>query len=255
MLGASGRLAFRPGRASAVVVSRPARVPAQEPGYPFTRYDGRLVFVRVFFEANSPPRGPFYTREPPWHHDYPYAETGLMSILGDATYTRVVRGGNVLRASDPELNRFPVAWLAEPGYWTPDEKDVANLRAYLLKGGFLIFDDFSSPDLPNLLEQMRRIVPELRPMELDGSEPIFHTFFDIRPDELDVHSYRSRREPERYLGYFEGNDRSRRQLAILDVNNDIGEFMEYSDRGFSPVSTTNEAFKLGMNYMIYALTH
>lgn len=227
----------------------------QQPGYPFTPYDGRLMFVRMYFETRVPPHGRFYSRETPWHHDYPYAETNLTSIVGDVSYARVLRGGNVIAASDPELMRFPVAWIAEPGYWVPDEKECANLRAYLHKGGFLIFDDFSSDDLPHMEEQMRRIVPELRPLDLDGTEPIFHTFFDIQPQQLRLGGYRARREPERYLGYFEGNDRTRRQVAIVDSNNDIGEFMEYNDTGFNAVDDRNYAFKLGVNYLLYALSH
>ena len=49
-----------------------------------------------------------------------------------------------MRFSDPELFKFPVAYLVEPGFWYMSESDVTNLRAYLLKGGFLIVDDFPS---------------------------------------------------------------------------------------------------------------
>jgi hypothetical protein len=257
---AAADFAFSAARGAAAA-DRPAdaaardAAPPQQPGYVFTPYDGRLMFVRVYFEPKVPPHGRYYSREPAWHHDYPYAETNLTSIVGDVSYARVLRGGNVIAAGDPELMRFPVAWIAEPGYWVPDEKECANLRAYLHKGGFLIFDDFSSDDLPHLVEQMRRVVPELRPIDLDGSEPIFHSFFDIAPQQLRLGGYRARREPERYLGYFEGNDRTRRQVAIVDSNNDIGEFMEYNDTGFSPVDDRNAAFKLGVNYLLYALSH
>jgi hypothetical protein len=62
-------------------------------------------------------------------------------------------------------------------------------------------------------------------------------------------------ETPEYWGYFEGNDASRRMLAVVNYNNDIGEFMEYSATGFFPVDLTNEAYKLGVNYIIYAMTH
>jgi len=44
-------------------------------------------------------------------------------------------------------------------------------------------------------------------------------------------------------------------MAIVNYNNDISEYWEYSDRGFAPVTDTNEAYKLGVNYVIYGLTH
>lgn len=232
---------------------------AQEPGYEFTPYDGRLMFVRMYFPADLSSGhtawGYGTYREPPWHHDYPHSETNLTAILKDVTYIRALKGGNVIADEDPQLLRFPVVYVSEPGYWTPTEKGVANIRAYLRKGGFMIFDDFSSIDLPHLLDDLRKIVPDLRPMEMDGSEPIFHTFFDIAPDSLELHGYRGRRERERYMGLFEGNDRRARQIAILNVNNDVGEFMEYNETGFSSVNMTNEAFKLAVNYYVYAMTH
>ena len=229
---------------------------AQEQGYPFTPYDGRLVFVRIFFEAQLGSYGRFRGGEPPWHHDYPYAERNLTSILAEISRTRAyTEGGNVFSLADPELFRFPVAWLAEPGHWNPSDDEAENLRAYLLKGGFIIFDDFDGPDLDRLVQTMARVLPGLRPIRLDGTEPIFRSFFEVQPYELEFQSYRSAREREQYIGYFEDNDRNKRQIAILNHNNDIGEFMEYSATGFSAVNMANEAYKLGVNYIVYALTH
>jgi len=237
----------------------------QEKGYPFEPYDGRFQFARIYFDAERPQNSGGFRRgrafdcsrggEPCWHHDYPYAEQNLTALLNEVTTARAFVGGNVLRASDPELHRFPLAWLAEPGFWVPDADEVENLRAYLLKGGFIIFDDFGGDDTQHLLQQMTRIVPELQPMLLDGSEPIFRSFFEIEPANLQLHSYRAEREGERYIGYFEDNDRSGRQLAILNADNDIGEFIEYRETGFAPVDMTNEAYKLAVNYIMYALTH
>jgi hypothetical protein len=109
--------------------------------------------------------------------------------------------------------------------------------------------------MQQLVQTMARVLPELRPIRLDGTEPIFRSFFEVQPYELEFHSYRASAEPEQYWGYFEDNDRSKRQIAILNHNNDIGEFMEYSATGFSAVNMANDAYKLGVNYIVYALTH
>lgn len=235
---------------------------AQEKGYPYQEWDGRVIMARLYFEADAGGGFGFRGGEPPWHHDYPQAERNLMSIVREVSFARGFAGhSNVLRVGDPLLHRFPLAWMAEPGLWTPSDDDVRNLREYLLKGGFIIFDDFggrrrgAGDELDHVLRQMARVLPGLQPLELNGSEPIFHSFFDIDPAALVLHSYRATREGERYIGYFEDNDRNGRQLAILNANNDIGEFMEYSATGFFPVDITNDAYKLGVNYIVYALTH
>ena len=54
---------------------------------------------------------------------------------------------------------------------------------------------------------------------------------------------------------FANNDRNGRLLAVVNYNNDIGDFWEFSDRGWLPVQATNEAYKLGVNYVVYSMTH
>jgi hypothetical protein len=66
-----------------------------------------------------------------------------------------------------------------PGYWTMNDEGAASLRSYLRKGGFLIFDDFRGAHWSNFEQQMRRVVPEGRLVELDATNPICHSFFEI----------------------------------------------------------------------------
>jgi hypothetical protein len=238
-----------------------SRSPGDAPCYspeecPRAPYDGRFTFVRVYFDA----RGGFGrggSREPPWHHDRPFAERHLSSIMREISLVRTFdgpTGGNVFALDDPEIFRYPVLWLSEPGMWVPSEEEAESLRAYLLKGGFMIFDDFGGRDMQNLVEQLRRVLPELQPQRLTGEEPIFRSFFDIELNALTINQSNRRSAPE-YWGLFEDNDRTKRQLVIMNNNNDIGEFMEYEPRGFYAVDMSNDAYKLGVNYMVYALTH
>ncbi|CAN5436435.1 hypothetical protein BH23ACI1_BH23ACI1_09140 [soil metagenome] len=225
---------------------------------PRTPYDGRFTFVRVYFPAGGGAGlagfGGF-GGEPPWHHDRPDAERNLSSIIREITFLRTFdgwHGGNVFALDDPEIFRYPLLWLAEPGYWQPTTSEAEALRTYLLKGGFIIFDDFRGPHWHNFEAQMRRVLPELTPIRLMGDEPIFRSFFEIDMHALRVAAYSD--TPE-YWGFFEDNDPTKRQLAVVNYNNDIGEFMEYSDTGFAPVDIANEAYKLGVNYVVYAHTH
>jgi hypothetical protein len=226
---------------------------------PLTPYDGRFTFVRVYFDT----RGGFGGRfrgggEPPWHHDRPHAERNLSSIMREISLTRAFdgpTGGNVFALDDPEIFRYPVIWLSEPGYWVPTEEEVEGLRAYLLKGGFMIFDDFGGRDMYNLVAQLRRVMPELQPIRLTGSEPIFRTFFEIDLSTLSFDRGYRAALPADYWGLFEDNDPTKRQIVVMNNNNDIGDYMEYSNTGFFAVDLSNDAYKLAINYMIYALTH
>ena len=63
------------------------------------------------------------------------------------------------------------------------------------------------------------------------------------------------RPPPTFWGYFEDNDQQKRLLALANYENDIGEYWEYSDTGWFPIDLTNDAYKFGVNYVIYSLTH
>jgi hypothetical protein len=226
---------------------------------PRTPYDGRFTFVRVYFDTRGGGFGGCrMSREPPWHHDRPNAERNLSSIMREISFTRTFdgpTGGNVFALDDPEVFRYPVLWLAEPGCWVPTDDDAEKLREYLLKGGFMIFDDFGGRDMYNLIAQMQRVLPDLQPLRMTGEEPIFKAFFDIELSALAINEQGYRDGTPDYWGLFEDNDPSKRQLVIMNNNNDIGEYIDYDATGFYPVDLANEAYKLGVNYMIYALTH
>ncbi|HEX7089481.1 MAG TPA: DUF4159 domain-containing protein [Longimicrobiales bacterium] len=223
---------------------------------PNTPYDGRFTFVRLHFDAGRRAMGTGYygsRGEPPWAHDYPRAETHLMKILKEITFVDpYMDGGNVFGMQDTELFRYPVLYISEPGFWAPSEKEMEAFRNYLLKGGFAIFDDFSGWDLDYVLELLERMLPGLRPLPLTGSEPVFDSFFDIDIATLAVDSYGG---GIRWYGVFEENDRSKRMMAILAGNGDIGEAWEFSDTGWVPIDISNNAYKLGVNFIVYAMTH
>lgn len=215
-------------------------------------YDGRMTFVRLRYGSAVGAYG--VRREPPWAHDYPTAERNLMLILNEITLVRpFLEGGNIYATDDPELFRYPVAYMSEPGAWTASDAEIEGLRRYLLKGGFVIFDDFRGYDLENFAAQMHRVLPGARLIPLDATHPIFHSFFDIKS--LDFVQMYDRGLPPIFYGIFEDNDPAKRLMVIANYNNDIGEYLEYSATGLVPVDLSNEAYKFATNYIIYAMTH
>lgn len=220
---------------------------AIEPNVP---YDGRLTWVRIRYGPAE--TGRFSRGGPPWSHDYPRGERHFMKIIGELSTTRTrTQQSNIMALDDPQLSRFPIALMAEAGYWRPTEAEVLGLRRYLAKGGFLIFDDFTDRDWMNLASQMLRVFPTLRPIQMTADHPIFDAFYRITSLEY-THPYYGL--PSSWYGWFEDNDPTKRLLAIADYNNDLSEYWEFSDTGMFPIDRSNEAYKIGVNYVIYALT-
>ena len=215
-------------------------------------YRGQLVFTRIRYGPSADAFSYFGGRST-WSHDYPRADLHLSRLLSELTTIDAnVSSTNVLTLDDPELFRHPIAYISEPGFWTLSDEDAEALRIYLLKGGFLIFDDFENEQWYNFEAQMMRVVPDHRLVAIDVSHPIFQSFFEMRT--IDFPHPLVNVMPT-YFGIFEDNDPAKRLMAIVNYNNDIAEYWEWSDEGWFPIEITNEAYKLGINYMVYALTH
>jgi hypothetical protein len=238
---------------TAAAVAQGQRFGYGNPIQPNAPYDGRFTFVRLRY---GPPVD-FASQRIPWSHDYPEGEHHFMQIMNEVTYLRPhLDGSNVLALDDPALARYPVAYMAEPGFWALTDEEATAFRAYLRKGGFVIFDDFAENrgGWDAFAAQMNRVIPGASWVALDGSEQIFHAFFEIPSPHDFLPPYNRGLQPIFY-GLFEDNDPTKRLLAIANYNNDISEYWEYSNTGFAPISETNEAYKLGVNYVIYGLTH
>jgi hypothetical protein len=215
-------------------------------------YDGRFIFARIKFTPSS---GSYGRRsDVKWDHDYPRAERNLARIIEALTNIEpYMSGGNIVNIGEEELFKYPWAYLCEPGYWTMTEEEEENLRNYLFKGGFLVIDDFFGNHWYNFERQIRNLLPGYDLVQLDSSHPIFHTFFDI--DDLSKLVTGRYGVPPKYYGMYEDNDPGKRLLLIVNYDNDIGDFWEWSDQPYVSIDLSNEAYKLGINYIIYAMTH
>jgi hypothetical protein len=222
------------------------------PVLPNPEYDGQFTFARVRYG----PETPYVGQSVPWSHDYPEGERHFMQILDRVSFIRPkIEHTAIVGLDDPELFRYPVVYMAEPGFWQISPAEADAFRAFLLKGGFVIFDDFSEQrgGWANFEYAFRKVLPGAQFFDLDASHPVFHSFFEI--DSLDIlpQAYDVGRPVLRAV--FEDNDPARRMLAMINYNTDISEYWEEGGRGFRPVWETNEAYKLGVNYVMYSLTH
>jgi len=216
-------------------------------------YDGRFVFTRIRYQGPGFGEG-FFGGGSRWSHDYPAADFYISDALDTLTRMRVNEAStNVLELEDPRIFDNPILYISEPGYWRISDKGAANLRLHLLKGGLVIFDDFEHQDeFDNMAAQMARALPERRWIKIDIRHPIFHSLFDLK--KLDVPHPTVDVEPD-YRALFVNDDPNDRMLALANHNCDIAEYWEWSADERFPVDVTSGAYQLGVNYIIYGMTH
>ena len=220
-------------------------------------YDGRFVFLRVNYE--TAPGGFWYGGLPAWSHGYPLAEQNLMKIMNELSFFNAHEEINTLALDDPDLFKYPIAYIIEVSWWTLTDTEAAALRLYLQKGGFLIVDDFKrpgdfgSPGWEVFEANMQRVLPGARFFEMNATHPIFHSFFEINDLSIIPQAYNAGQPI--FRGVYEDNDPSKRLTMIVNYNTDISQFWEWSGQGFRPIDETNEAYKLGVNYLVYGMTH
>ena len=218
-------------------------------------YDGKFVFVRMFYNVGFGGGGfGGRGRLPPWAHDYPEGEQHFMKILTTVTNVSAhVDETSVIDFGDPDMFKFPVIYLIEPGYWYPTDEQVVALRLYLAKGGFMIVDDFPSGAWSNFEAQMARVLPEGQWQDLDVTHPIFHTFFEVAS--LSMPTAYALGDHPIFRAMYEENDPKKRMQIMVNYQNDISEFWEFSQTGQYAIDETNEAYKVGVNEFMYGITH
>jgi hypothetical protein len=223
-------------------------------------YDGRFTFVRVRYTPG--PGGYWPGDRPSWVHGYPLAEQNLMRIMNEISLIDAHPDDiNVVTLDDPDLFKYPIAYIIEVGWWTLTDRETDALRMYLEKGGFLIVDDFKVAGWRGLPgggwqpfeDNVKRVLPGVKFFDMDPADPIFHSFFEIKTLDNFPQAYTSGNAI--FRGVYEDNDPHKRLMMIVNYNTDISQYWEWSGRGLRPFDDTNEAYKLGVNYLIYGLLH
>lgn len=225
------------------------------------KYDGRFTFARLSYVTNSP-SGYYYGGRPAWAHGYDLAERNLMQILNTLSTTHPrLEAGVVLNLDDPELFKYPLSYMTEAGFWGLTDKEALAFRKYLQKGGFVIFDDFRDDNrggggYANFKANMERILPNVRMVDLTPRDPIFHSFFDINSFSVLVNAYDRGNNGHPVLqGIYEDNDPTKRLVAMINYSTDVAQFWEFNGQGMRPMDGANEGYKMGINYLLYAMTH
>ena len=199
-----------------------------------------------------------------WDADYQY-----MWGIQRMTNTRLYMEPHPMGIMDPNLSKFPYIYAVEVGQMELSKEEAARLREYLLRGGFWHCDDFWGLRQWNQFEaQIQKIFPDRQIVDIPLSHEVFHTFFDIQeilqPPNIRNgrnYSYSNGQAPTweqsddtvpRVRGVFDDNGRL---MILITYNSDLGDAWEWMDDPDYPALFTGYAYRLGMNSIIYAMTH
>ena len=221
-------------------------------------------FVRIKYTPQFRPGSNYrfdYWGEP-WAIDAPAAEQNLSRRL--KTVTAIEVGDPlVLTLEDPTLWQYPWIYFVEPGNLRLQEPEVPILREFLLRGGTATFDDFHGPfEWENLVRELQRVFPDRRIVDLPATHPIFTCFYkiDAYPQIPGLGSFLSGRTWEKggFVPHLRAvlDDRER-PMVLINWNTDMGDGWEWSNAEEYPgyIRNTREAYRMGINEVVYALTH
>jgi len=212
----------------------------------------KFTFARVKFGGPVIPGEELGDRGPYWSHDYPDAGLHFAKIVSELSKLRVTldTAEPIFRFDDPDVFKYPFVYLCEVGHMTLTDEEVAGMREYCLRGGFVLVDDFrQSWQMRNFMYYLKQAFPEFEMKELDVTHPIFNCFYSIKT--LNVKQPYDRGKPY----FFALSDKHDRVMMIINYNNDISDFWQWSDNTVYPIDDTNEGYKFGVNDLFYALTH
>jgi Domain of unknown function (DUF4159) len=196
-----------------------------------------------------------------WSRDYPKADRQFLMALKRLTRIQMRPTEQVVDLDSDDIFNYPWVYAVQVANWTFTDAEAKRLREYLLKGGFLMVDDFHGTlDWDRFMAAMRQVLPD-RPVEdLRDSDEIFHVLFDLSnrfqvPGEQYVWSGRTY-EKDGYVPKWRAirDDKGRIIVAICH-NMHLGDAWEWADMPEYPEKFASMAFRVGMNYIIYGMTH
>jgi hypothetical protein len=207
-----------------------------------------FVFARLHYNA-------IYRGGGGWYHDYPNAEEHILQIMKEASGINVdPRSYRLVELSSPEIFRYPFLYISEPGEMGLTDEEVVNMREFILRGGFIMIDDFDEhdwpPSLPNLKQNLKRVFADREMFVLPDDHPLLRIYYDI--DNLNV------RHPmmPQMKGIFYGFPNEHGDICmIICYNNDVGDYWEWIDQPRYALKPAAESLRLGMNFIMYAMTH
>ena len=196
-----------------------------------------------------------------WRRDYPKADFDCLIALRRLTRIHSPSPLNVADLTSDHLFDYPWIYAVDVNTWTFTEQEAKRLHDYLLKGGFLMVDDFhGTEDWQHFMAGMRMVLPDATVEDLKDEDEIYHVLYDINekfqiPSEVYVNTGRTF-EKDGYVPKWRAirNSHGRIMVAIC-ANMHLGDAWEWADSPEYPEKFSGLAFRIVLNYITYAMTH
>jgi hypothetical protein len=201
---------------------------------------------------------------PWWAIDYPEAEFHLTRGLSRLTSLDVADDSRHLALTDDAIFDYPWLFAQQAGRWSLSDEEIGRLREYVLRGGFVVIDDFHGEfDWQVMSDVLRRAFPEWPITRVSESHPLMEVLYDL--DQASQipgrrHLYRAANGdieaqlwgPAEWHGV---HDEAGRLVVAINYNMDMGDAWEHADDPVYPLPMTSLAYRFAVNYVVYAMTH
>lgn len=223
--------------------------------WPRDAFAQEFSFARLVYSQSA------FDDWPRWRADWPEAETHFNQGLDRLTRVDVAPDGVLVRINDENVFDYPWLYVVEVGSMTLSSDEIAMLREYLLRGGFMMVDDFHGIyEWEQFEAVMTQVFPSRRIEELDESNEVFHVLYDLEEREqipgiralMNNRTYEKGGRIPRWRGIY---DEQGRIMVAINFNQDMGDAWEHADDARYPATLTAQAYRLGVNYVLYAMTH
>jgi hypothetical protein len=187
-----------------------------------------------------------------WSHNYPSSDQNLNEFISNATRIDVdLLSFKIVDLGSPEVFDYPFAYVSEPGEMELTDQELGNLREYIDRGGFILMDDFDGPwQLDQMLSQVRRAFPDKYFGPVSPSHPAFSIVLGLE----NLEGMSAYVPGENIVYYGLSNDGDDLTIAA-GHNNDLANFWDWYDDGRYPLKPAADAFRLGINMIVWAMTH
>jgi hypothetical protein len=221
-----------------------------------------LEMARLIFDTNvTSTWGP---GRPWWAIDWPDAEAHFIDGVLRYTTIDIATDSRHIRLTDDAIFDYPWLFVQQVGRWHLDNAEISQLREYLLRGGFMVVDDFHGPAQWDIFSAIiERALPEFKIVDIPRGDELLHVLYELEqrtqiPGRR--HLYRGAsgtvvempHSPPRWRGIY---DAKHRLMVAINFNMDMGDSWEHADDPVYPVAMTSLGYRFGINYLIYAMTH
>ena len=221
---------------------------------------GEFQFVRLAYAPNQY-CGRGYGRQQMWQTDWPDAEHHFVKGVDRLTRIAAAVQPRILTPMDKDIYDFPWIYAVEVGYWHLNDQEAERMREYLLRGGFLMVDDFhGSCEWSAFVASMSKVFPDRPIIDIPEGDEAFHVIYDLDqriqiPSRMFIYSGVTW-EQDGYEPHWRGiYDSDGRLMVAINFNMDIGDAWEHADWPDYPENMTALAYRFGINYLVYAMTH